>query len=91
MAGFTPTDISRATTEEEPILKELISNAWATMKRTNWDDTKFCTINPKNVLTFAQAKSFKRFYDAEGWHVIIKKKERNYYFDIYQDLDFTNP
>ncbi len=86
MAGFSPKDITVASNEEEPILKKLITDAWATMKRTNWDDTKYCTINPKNVLTFSQARNFKTFYDNEGWHVIIKRKDRNYFFDIYQSL-----
>ncbi len=89
MAGFSPTDIMRVSTEEEPLLKELIGHAWQTMKRTNWDNTKFCTVYPKKVLTFSQAKSFKSFYDTEGWHVVIKKKDRNYYFDIYQEFDFA--
>lgn len=86
MAGFSPKDISVVTSEEETVLKQLIADAWATMKRTNWDDTKYCTINPKQVLTFSQAKSFKSFFDNEGWVVVVKRAERNYKFDVYQEL-----
>jgi len=89
MAGFGPSDINNVTEEEEPVLKKVIAQAWQTMKRTNWQDTKYCTINPKNVLTYSQARNFKSFYEKEGWHVVIKRKERNYFFDVYQELEFN--
>jgi hypothetical protein len=66
MAGFTLNDIKVAAEHEQPILKQTIAEAWVTMKRTNWDDTRFCTINPTNVLTFSQAKSFQSFLKAKA-------------------------
>ena len=87
MAGFTLNDIKVAAEHEQPILKQTIAEAWTTMKRTNWDDTRFCTINPSNVLTFSQAKSFQTFYESEGWYVQIKRATRNYYFDIYRTIE----
>jgi len=84
MAGFTINDIKVAATNEEAALKQVISEAWVTMKRTNWDDTKFCTINPSVVMTYSQAKNFQTFFDNEGWTVQIKRADRNYFFDIYQ-------
>ena len=87
MAGFTLNDIKVATGNEEAILKQVIAEAWTTMKRTNWDDTRFCTINPSVVLTFSQAKSFQTFFENEGWFVQIKKATRNYTFDIYRSIE----
>jgi len=84
MAGFTINDIKVAASHEEAALKQTISEAWVTMKRTNWDDTKFCTINPNVVLTYSQAKNFQTFFENEGWTVQIKRADRNYFFDIYQ-------
>lgn len=84
MAGFTINDLKVAASHEEPTLKQVIAEAWVTMKRTNWDDTKFCTVNPKIVLTYSQAKNFQTFYESEGWTVQIKRADRNYFFDIYQ-------
>jgi len=84
MAGYSLNDLRVSlTTTEEAGLKHVIATAWETMKRTNWDDTRFCTINPTLVMTFPMARNFKNFYDNEGWDVVIKRKERNYYFDIY--------
>ena len=84
MAGYTFNDIkSSLPSDEEAGLKQIIANAWETMKRTNWDDTKFCTINPVLVMTYSMAKSFQSFWNNEGWVVAIKRKDRNYYFDIY--------
>ncbi|HOP64736.1 MAG TPA: hypothetical protein PK358_14570 [Spirochaetota bacterium] len=87
MAGFSPNDIKVVADHEEAGLKQVIGEAWITMKRTNWDDTKFCTINPNVVLTFSQAKSFQSFYENEGWFVQIKRANRNYYFDVYRSFD----
>ena len=84
MAGFSLNDLKVAASHEEPGLKQVIAEAWVTMKRTNWDDTKFCTINPTIMMTFSMAKSFQAFYDNEGWEVVIKRKDRNYHFDIYR-------
>ena len=84
MAGYGINDIKVAAPHEEAVLKQVIAEAWVTMKRVNWDDTKFCTINPKAVLTFSQAKNFQVFWESEGWTVQIKRAERNYFFDIYQ-------
>jgi len=84
MAGYTIDDIKVSLpSEEEAGLKQVIATAWETMKRTNWDDTKFCTINPTIVMTYPMAKSFQAFWNNEGWFVVIKRKERNYYYDIY--------
>lgn len=87
MAGYTLNDIKVAGAHEEAILKKTIAEAWVTMKRTNWDDTKFCTVNPTSVLSFSQAKSFQTFYQNEGWFVTIKKHERNYLFDVYRTFE----
>lgn len=87
MAGFSLNDIKVAAEHEQPILKQTISEAWVTMKRTNWDDTRFCTINPSVVLTFSQAKSFQTFFESEGWYVQIKRNQRNYCFDVYRSID----
>ena len=84
MAGFGLNDLRVAASHEEPGLKQVIAEAWVTMKRTNWDDTKFCTINPTIMMTFSMAKSFQAFYDNEGWEVVIKRKDRNYCFDVYR-------
>jgi len=35
MAGFSFEDISRVNGEEEAVLKKIIADAWATMKKTN--------------------------------------------------------
>ncbi len=83
MAGYSINDLRVAAPHEEGTVKQLIAEAWVTMKRVNWDDTKFVTINPKVVLSFSQAKSFQVFWESEGWTVQIKKAERNYFFDIY--------
>ena len=84
MAGYSLNDLRVAlTSTEEAGLKQVIAASWETMKRTNWDDTRFCTINPDLVMTYPMAKNFKSFYDNEGWDVVVKRKERNYYFDIY--------
>jgi len=83
MPGFTINDIKVAAPHEEAALKQVISEAWVTMKRTNWDDTKFCTVNPTVVMSFSQAKNFQTFYQNEGWTVQIKRAQRNYFFDIY--------
>jgi len=56
MAGFTINDIKVASSSEEAVLKQVISEAWVSMKRTNWDDTKFCTVNPSVVISYSQAK-----------------------------------
>jgi len=84
MAGFSLNDLKVAASHEETGLKQVIAEAWVTMKRTNWDDTKFCSINPTIMMTFSMAKSFQAFYDNEGWEVVIKRKDRNYNFDIYR-------
>jgi len=84
MAGFGLNDLKVAASHEEAGVKQVIAEAWVTMKRTNWDDTKFCSINPSIMMTFSMAKSFQAFYDNEGWEVVIKRKDRNYNFDIYR-------
>jgi hypothetical protein len=84
MAGFTINDLKVAASHEEAGLKQVISEAWVSMKRTNWDDTKFCTVHPAVVITYSQAKNFQTFYENEGWKVQIKRANRNYFFDIYQ-------
>ena len=84
MAGYGLDDLKVAAPHEEPLLKKVIAEAWVTMKRVNWDDTKFCTINPTAIITFSQAKSFQAFWMNEGWGVTIKREHRNYYFDIYR-------
>ncbi len=83
MAGYGLKDLQIAAPHEEPVLKQVIAEAWVTMKRTNWDDTKFCTVNPKTVLSYSQAKNFQAFWENEGWTVQIKRADRNYLFDIY--------
>lgn len=83
MAGFTINDLKVAASHEEQGLKQLISEAWVSMKRTNWDDTKFCTVHPNIIITYSQAKNFQTFFENEGWKVQIKRAQRNYYFDIY--------
>ena len=84
MAGYSLTDLLKYLPgNEETGLKQVIAQAWETMKKTNWDDTKFCTINPSIVMTFPMAKNFQAFYNNEGWFVVIKRKDRNYHFDIY--------
>jgi hypothetical protein len=85
MAGYSLNDIKIVPSHEEAGLKQVIAEAWESMKRTNWDDTKFCTINPSIVITYSMAKSFQTFYDNEGWTVVVKRSRnhRNYYFDIY--------
>jgi hypothetical protein len=87
MAGYTLNDLKVAAPHEEPALKQTIADTWVTMKRVNWDDTRFCTINPKFVFTFSMAKNFQVFWENEGWFVQIKRAERNYYFDIYRSFD----
>ena len=87
MAGYSYNDLKIANSQEEPLLKTTIADAWVTMKKTNWDDTRFCTINPSSVITYSQAKSFQTFFQAEGWFVQIKRAKRNYLFDIYRTLD----
>lgn len=87
MAGFSLNDIKVVTATEEPLLKQVIAETWTTMKRTNWDDTRFCTINPSAIINFAQAKSLQTFFQNEGWFVQIKKVSRNYYFDIYRSFE----
>ena len=68
MAGFGINDLKVAAPHEEAVLKQVISDAWVTMKRVNWDDTKFCTVNPSVVLSFSQAKSFfDQIYDFLGF------------------------
>ncbi|HNX24203.1 MAG TPA: hypothetical protein PKG60_09135 [Spirochaetota bacterium] len=84
MAGFTINDIKVASSSEEAVLKQVISEAWVSMKRTNWDDTKFCTVNPSVVISYSQAKNFQSFFEGEGWTVQIKRSSRNYLFDVYQ-------
>jgi hypothetical protein len=84
MAGYTLEDLRTVLpSEEEAGVKQVIAAAWETMKRTNWDDTKFCTINPTIVMTYPMAKNFQAFWNNEGWFCVIKRKERNYYYDIY--------
>jgi len=83
MAGFTINDIRVAASHEEDVLKNVIAEAWVTMKRTNWDDTKFCTVVPAHVLTYSMAKNFQTFFQNEGWTVQIKKTGNNYLFDVY--------
>ncbi len=87
MAGYSIKDLKQVTTQEEAGLKQAIAEAWVTMKRTNWDDTKFCTINPNVVLSFSQAKCFQVFFENDGWKVQLKRKDRNYYFDVYNLTD----
>ena len=87
MAGYSIKDLKTVTTQEEVGLKQTIAEAWVTMKRTNWDDTKFCTINPNVVLSFSQAKNFQIFFENEGWTVQLKRKDRNYFFDVYHLAD----
>jgi hypothetical protein len=87
MAGYTLNDLKVAAAHEEPALKQSIAEAWVTMKRTNWDDTRFCTINPKVVFTYSMAKNFQTFWENEGWFVQIKRAERNYFFDIYRSFE----
>mgnify|MGYP001281262569 CR=1 FL=1 len=87
MAGYSLNDIKVVAPHEEPLLKKTIAEAWVTMKRTNWDDTKFCTIHPTSVLTFSQAKSFQTFFENEGWFVTIKREHRNYNFDVYRSFE----
>ncbi|HOQ10996.1 MAG: hypothetical protein BWY23_00530 [Spirochaetes bacterium ADurb.Bin218] len=84
MAGFSLKDISTVDQNEENILKQVIAEAWVTMKRNNWDDTKFCTVNPSVVINYPVAKSFQSFFENEGWAVQIKKERRNYVFDVYR-------
>ena len=83
MAGYSLSDIQALASYEETPFRQVISEAWVTMKRTNWDDTKFCSINPTLVMTYSMAKSFQTFWHNEGWFVVIKRKDRNYNFDIY--------
>ena len=87
MAGYSIKDLKQVTTQEETGLKQAIAEAWVSMKRTNWDDTKFCTVNPNIVLSFSQAKSFQVFFENEGWKVQLKRKDRNYFFDVYNLQD----
>ncbi len=87
MAGFSLNDIKVAAEHEQPLLKQTIADAWVSMKRTNWDDTRFCTIHPSNVLSFSQAKSFQTFFESEGWYVQIKRAQRNYFFDVYRTME----
>jgi hypothetical protein len=84
MAGYGLNDLRVAASHEESGLKQIIAFAWEAMKRTNWDDTKFCTINPILMMSYSMAKSFQGFYNNEGWDVVIKRKDRNYCFDIYR-------
>ncbi len=84
MAGFTINDLKTVNAQEEAGLKQTIAEAWVAMKRTNWDDTKFCTVMPNIVLTYSQAKNFQTFFENEGWTVQIKRASRNYFFDVYQ-------
>lgn len=83
MAGFTINDIQVAGSHEETALKQVIADAWVTMKRTNWDDTKFCTVMPSQVISYSMAKNFQTFFQNEGWTVQIKKAGNNYLFDVY--------
>ncbi|MCL2156224.1 MAG: hypothetical protein FWH53_11210 [Leptospirales bacterium] len=85
MAGYSFNDLSIAPSHEEEGLKQTIAAAWETMKRTNWDDTKFCTVNPPITITYSMAKSFQSFFNNEGWNVVVKRSRsrRNYYFDVY--------
>ena len=87
MAGFSFNDINSVSGEEEAILKQFIADAWSTMKRTNWDDTKYCTINPKFVVNYPVARNFKAFFENEGWKVQLKKEKRNYIFDVYKSFE----
>lgn len=87
MAGFGPNDIKKASGNEEAQLKQVIVDAWTTMKRTNWDDTRFCTVTPTFIITYSIAKNFKMFFESEGWKVQIKKAHRNYYFDVYSNYE----
>ena len=83
MAGYSFNDLKIAPSYEEATLKQVIADAWASMKKTNWDDTKFCTVNPSMVITYSIAKSFQSFFENEGWLVTVKRKNRNYAFDVY--------
>ena len=83
MAGYSLSDIQALANHEESPFRQIVTEAWVTMKRTNWDDTKFCTINPTLMMTYSMAKSFQAFWNNEGWFVVIKRKDRNYNFDIY--------
>ena len=87
MAGYTINDMRVAPSHEEPGLKQVIAEAWETMKKTNWEDTKFCTVVPSIIMTYPMAKSFQTFYNNEGWFVTIKRKDRNYYFDVYNLIE----
>lgn len=87
MAGYSLSDIKVAAPHEEPLLKKTIAETWVTMKRCNWDDTKFCTVNPTSVISFSQAKSVQTFFQSEGWFVTIKKADRNYIFDVYKPFE----
>jgi hypothetical protein len=84
MAGYSFEDLKLCPSHEEAALKQVIAAAWETMKRTNWDDTKFCTINPAMVITYSIAKSFQSFFQNEGWYVTVKRVNRNYSFDVYK-------
>jgi hypothetical protein len=85
MAGFSFEDISKVNGGEEDVLKKVIADAWATMKKTNWDDTNFCKINPKVSIPYPVAKNFQTFFESEGWKVKLKRENRNYLFDVYKD------
>ncbi len=87
MAGFSYNDIKVVAGNEETVLKQVIAEAWITMKRTNWDDTRFCTVNPSIVITYPVAKNFQSFFQNEGWYVQLKKDRRNYLFDVYRDTE----
>ncbi len=85
MAGFSFEDISKVQGEEEEALKRVITDAWVTMKKVNWDNTNFCKINPKITIPYPVAKNFQTFFENEGWKVTLKKENRNYLFDIYRE------
>ena len=87
MAGYTLQDLRVALPHEEAGVKQTIAEAWITMRRINWDDTRFCTINPKRMFSFTMAKNFQSFWENEGWFCVIKRAERNYFFDIYRDYN----
>ena len=68
-------------------LKELISEAWVTMRRVNWDVQHYCVFTSNNRIHYPLAKNLATFLEGEGWHVRVKELTRNYQFTIYSDLD----
>jgi hypothetical protein len=89
MANYGPDNIIQVRNEEEEALKVLIKEAWTQLRKTNWDITHSCTFNPQDKIQYPVAKSFKIFYEKEGWKVELKEGSTNFKFDFYNSEDIS--